>query len=66
MTIFFIIVFTILIIALVGVIVVLICQTKKEKKEKALENIKKLLDKNEFVAKKLFNISKQMTLAINK
>ena len=66
MTIFFIIVFTILIIALFAVIIILIRQTKIEKREKISEEIKTLLDKNEFVAKKIFTISEELTLAINK
>jgi len=66
MTILFIIVFTILVIALVFVIVVLSRQTKKEESERTVQLVKDIYDKKEFVPKKIFYVSKDTVFAINK
>ena len=65
MTIFFIIVFSFLFIALIGVIIMLVRQTKKEGTEKQNELVKELLDKKEFLAKNIYYISDGLVIAIS-
>ena len=65
MTILFSIVFAVLIISLIFVIIILVRQTKKEKIEKIKKIIENLLDKNDFIAKEIYNISDSFAIAIN-